>query len=187
MQFIYAIIALAFVISCCYLGLQTIGVPVVFIVGGSGLIAWFAWIKFNLKHPANASVILVPFLLTCGCLMAHINEEYYFQFPEAMSQLFNINFTMEIFISVFMLAGPTLYFFTAVGLYYRNALANYLAWFILIGPGVAEFTHLIFPLIAMKQGLTESYSYFPGMYTFWMPMIPGIYGIYAMIKYRHKA
>jgi len=73
-------------------------------------------------------------------------------------------------------------------------------------PGVAEFTHFIFPLIkpailpddpqAVTQvvngtlvenmrnyfvGTTGQY-YFPGLYTAVLPMLPGIYGIYAVIR-----
>ena len=36
---------------------------------------------------------------------------------------------------------------TALGLYWRIPLAGFVACFIFIGPGVAEFTHFIFPLI----------------------------------------
>jgi hypothetical protein len=48
---------------------------------------------------------------------------------------------------VFALVGPTIYTLTTLGLYYRIPLAGFVAWFIFIGPGVAEFTHFIFPLI----------------------------------------
>jgi hypothetical protein len=48
---------------------------------------------------------------------------------------------------IFAFVGPCLYALTAIGLYYRIPLAGFLAWFIFIGPGVAEFTHFIFPLL----------------------------------------
>src|SRR5438309_11399929 len=84
----------------------------------------------------------------------------------------------------------------------RIRFAGFLAWFIFIGPGVAEFTHFIFPLLkpAIQPELAGSISqavsngrfvvdmhnywvkttgvyYFPGMYTAILPMIPGIYTI----------
>jgi hypothetical protein len=78
--------------------------------------------------------------------------------------------------------------------------------FIFIGPGVAEFTHFIFPLLKpdVQPGVAASvqaivgrgqfmlnlsnfwfrvtghYS-FPGMYTAILPMIPGIYGIRKLL------
>ena len=168
---------LILVLILCYLGANSVGLPVVVIVGGSGLLAWVAWLRYNYSSPAAPEVILVPFLLTCGALMLHIIEEYVMNFPEAMDQLFHIHFNLRTFIETFALVGPAIYFFTAVGLWYRNSLANFIAWFIFLGPGLAEFTHAIFPLLAWKAGLTTHYAYFPGLYTFYLPMIPGIYGI----------
>lgn len=88
-------------------------------------------------------------------------------------------------------------------------LAAFVAWFIFIGPGIAEFTHFIFPLIppALEPGnpaaitavidgvridamanhhftVTGKY-YFPGLYTAIIPMIPGIYGVWWLLKNRH--
>jgi len=48
---------------------------------------------------------------------------------------------------VFALVGPTIYTLTTLGLYYRVPIAGFFAWFIFIGPGVAEFTHFIFPAL----------------------------------------
>jgi len=86
-------------------------------------------------------------------------------------------------------------------------VAGFLAWFIFIGPGVAEFTHFVFPVLrpAIQPELAGSISqavsngrfvadmhnywvkttgvyYFPGMYTAILPMIPGIYTIRRVIK-----
>jgi hypothetical protein len=86
-------------------------------------------------------------------------------------------------------------------------VAGFLAWFIFIGPGVAEFTHLIFPVLqpAIQPELTGPISqavssgrfvadmhnywvkttglyYFPGLYTAILPMIPGIYAIRRVVR-----
>jgi len=74
--------------------------------------------------------------------------------------------------------------------------AGFVAWFIFIGPGVAEFTHFIFPLLrpAVEPtiaadvagmpnywiGATGRY-YFSGMYTAVLPMIPGIWAIRRLV------
>src|SRR5699024_3817858 len=90
-------------------------------------------------------------------------------------------------------------------------LAGFIAWFIFIGPGVAEFTHFIFPLLqpaiepSNVHSITQSidgsvianmhnyyfkttwHYYFAGMYTAILPMIPGLYSIYKLTKeYRLK-
>jgi hypothetical protein len=84
---------------------------------------------------------------------------------------------------------------------------GFLAWFIFIGPGVAEFTHFIFPILkpailpdvagtisqAVSNGRfvagmqnywvkTTGVYYFPGLYTAILPMIPGIYAIRKVLK-----
>ncbi len=159
-------------------GALTIGWPVVLIVAGSGVVGYVLWLRFSFKQAISPKDILPGYCFTVALLMLHINEEYYRNFPGAMSDLFGIHFTMSDFIAIFMLAGPVLYWFVAAGLFYKNRLANYFAWFILIGPGVMEFTHYIFPLLVAGPG----YHYFPGMYTAWMPMVPGIWTIVHIVR-----
>ena len=133
-------------------------------------------------------------------------EEYVTGFGPAMSRLFDISWTERGFLLVFAFIGPIIYSLTALGLYWRIPLAGFVACFIFIGPGVAEFTHFIFPLITPAilpedpQAVTQVVSngnlvenmrnyfigttgqyYFPGLYTAVLPMVPGIYGIYAVI------
>ncbi|RYZ41971.1 MAG: hypothetical protein EOP49_28580, partial [Sphingobacteriales bacterium] len=106
----------------------------------------------------------------------------------------------------FMMVGPIIYTLTILGLYYKVPLAGFVAWFIFIGPGVAEFTHFIFPLIEpqLQPGNMSSITdtihgtevvnmpnyyhktsgefYFSGMWTAILPMIPGCYAIYRLVK-----
>src|SRR3546814_18323878 len=133
-------------------------------------------------------------------------EEYLTGFGPAMSRLFDISWTGRSFLLVFAFMGPIIYLLTALGLYRRSPLAGFAAWFIFIGPGVAEFTHFIFPLIEpairpadpniitqtvgngrlvenmrnYSQGETGRY-YFPGLYPACLPIIPGMFGIYAVL------
>jgi hypothetical protein len=179
----------------------------VIIVGGSGIVGLIMWYKTYLKRPLDPRIILPPFLLTVAGLEVHMIEEYLTRFGPAMSRLFNISWTERSFLLVFAFIGPALYALTALGLYYRIPLAGFLAWFIFIGPGLAEFTHFIFPLltpaiepnsladvsqvVAGKAyianmpnyfiGTTGRY-YFSGMYTAVLPMIPGVFAIYRVMK-----
>lgn len=188
-------------------GYLRIGLPPVVIVGGSGVIALVMWFKTYLRKPLDPQIILPVFLLTVAALEIHMTEEYLTGFGPAMSRLFDISWSEKSFLIIFAFIGPTLYSLTALGLYYRIPLAGFFAWFIFIGPGVAEFTHFIFPLLepAIKPELADTISqtvsngtlishmpnyyfkttgnyYFPGMYTAILPMIPGICAIYKVVR-----
>jgi hypothetical protein len=188
-----------------WLGYRHIGLPPVIIVGGSGVAAFAIWNRSYLRHPTDPAAILPLFLMTVAALEVHMAEEYLAQFAPAMSRLFDISWTERSFLLVFAFAGPSIYAVTALGLLYRQPLAGFVAWFIFIGPGVAEFTHFIFPLlkpslspdttaaittaVANGQlvadmpnywiGATHHY-YFPGLYTAVLPMIPGVFAIWRL-------
>lgn len=200
-------LAVAFLVLTATLGYRYIGLPPVIIVGGSGLIGLLAWSATYLKRPTSPEIILPCFLLTVAALEVHMMEEYLTGFAPAMSRLFDITWTEHGFLMVFAFVGPTLYALTAIGLFYRIRFAGFLAWFIFMGPGVAEFTHFIFPLLRPAIDLeipqrvshlfpsgvyiselpnyyvrTTGTYYFAGMYTAILPMIPGIYALYRLLK-----
>jgi hypothetical protein len=161
-QVVSVIAALVFVSAAASLGYMKIGLPPVVIVGGSGLIALVMWYKTYLRKPIDPQIILPLFLLTVAALEVHMTEEYLTGFGPAMSRLFDISWTEKSFLLIFAFIGPVLYSLTALGLYYRVPFAGFLAWFIFIGPGVAEFTHFIFPILkpAIKPELAATVSQF---------------------------
>ncbi|MGY4539437.1 hypothetical protein ACVW0P_003871 [Mucilaginibacter sp. UYNi724] len=199
-------VALLFIMIACIQGYRNIGLPPVIIVGGSGIIGFIMWYRTYLKHPIDPKIILPLFLLTVAALEIHMCEEYLTGFGPSMSRLFDITWTEKTFLLIFAFIGPVLYTLTALGLYYRVPIAGFIAWFIFIGPGVAEFTHFIFPLIKpsilpeVTQTLSQNVKgtfiygmhnywtevtgsyYFSGMYTAILPMIPGIWAIFTMIR-----
>ena len=206
-QVLSVLAAVAFVLVTMTAAYLKIGLPPVVIVGGSGVIGLVMWIRTYLRRPLDPRLILPVFLLTVAALEVHMAEEYLTGFGPAMSRLFDISWTERSFLLVFAFAGPAIYSLTALGLYYRVPLAGFVAWFIFIGPGVAEFTHFIFPVLqpAIRPELPGTISgmvgngrfvadmpnyylkttgvyYFPGLYTAILPMIPGIWGIRRMIK-----
>ena len=199
--------AVAFVAVAMWAGYRAIGLPPVIIVGGSGVVALVLWLWTYQRGPIDAAVILPPFLLTVAALEAHMIEEYVTGFGPAMSRLFDISWTERGFLLVFAFIGPIIYSLTALGLFWRIPLAGFVACFIFVGPGFAEFTHFIFPLLKPAilpddpQTITQMVSngtlvenmrnyyigttgqyYFSGLYTAVLPMVPGIYGIYAVIR-----
>jgi hypothetical protein len=188
-------------------GYRSIGLPPVVIVGGSGMAGFVMWTRTYLRRPLPPDVILPPFLLTVAALEVHMIEEWKTGFGPAMSRVFDISWSERSFLLVFAFIGPIIYALTALGLYYRVPLAGFVAWFIFIGPGIAEFTHFIFPLIkpAIQPDLVAPLSstvsngkfvadmrnywvkatgvyYFPGMYTAVLPMVPGIIAIRRVIR-----
>jgi predicted NBD/HSP70 family sugar kinase len=199
--------AVLFALTAMIAGYFNIGVPPVVIVGGSSVIGFVMWTRTYLRKPLDPRVTLPPFLLTVAALELHMGEEYLAGFGPAMSRLFDISWTEPGFLMIFAFVGPAIYALTALGLFYRVPVAGFVAWFIFIGPGVAEFTHFIFPLIkpALQADLqipisqvvsngnfvanmqnywlhTTGTYYFPGMYTAVLPMIPGIWAIVRIVR-----
>lgn len=188
-------------------GYRSIGIPPVAIVGGASVVGMVLWIKTYLRRPVDPRIILPPFLLTVAALELHMAEEYLAGFGPAISRLFDASWTERSFLMVFAFIGPALYALTALGLYYRKPIAGFVACFIFIGPGVAEYTHFIFPILEpsilsqVREPISQAVSnghfvanmpnywihttgtyYFPGLYTAVLPMIPGIWAIVRLIR-----
>src|SRR6202790_778130 len=189
-------IAAIFLLAAMLAGYWYIGWPPVIIVGGSGTAAFILWSLTYLRNPLSPEAVLPAFLLTVAALEVHMIEEYLTGFGPAMSRLFNISWTEHSFLMIFCFIGPVLYTLTALGLFKRVPVAGFLMCFIFIGPGVAEFTHFIFPVLKpdvqptvaasvqaivgrgqLMQNLPNfwfratGHYYFPGMYTAILPMI----------------
>jgi hypothetical protein len=200
-------VAAVFLVFAMLAGYWYIGWPPVLIVGGSGTAAFVLWSFTYLRRPLPPEVVLPAFLLTVAGLQIHLIEEYLTGFAPAMSRLFNISWSVHSYLMIFVFIGPLLYTLTALGLFRRVPLAGFLMIFVLIGPGVAEFSHFIFPALRpdvqpavaasvqavvgrgqFMQNLPNFWVrvtgryYFPGMYTAILPMIPGIYGLFTLIR-----
>jgi hypothetical protein len=204
-------IALALIVVSAAALKANVGLPPTVIVGASAMIGFLCWRKTNLRHSITPEKTATLFLLTTTALHVHMYEEYTRRFGPAMSRLFNISFTDAGFLRIFVFILPVVYYLTAIGLLLRIPLAGFVAWFIFIGPGVAELTHFIFPLIrpalepTNPAAITATINgvsipemenhwltvtgryYFPGMYTAVLPMIPGIYGIRWLFKNRNRS
>ena len=153
-------VVIAFIATLSVLGYLYVGLIIVGVICGSGLVSIIAWLLTTYKKPSEPNRILPIYLLTLAALMAHIVEEYVMKFAPRMSAVFHIHFSQTLFTTAFPIA-----------------------WFIFIGPGIAEFTHFLFPF-----AVAGPYRYFPGMYTAILPMIPGIWGVCRTIRdYRHRS
>lgn len=190
---------------------RSIGLAPVLIVGGASVVGLLIWIRTYLSQPVEPRLILPPFLLTVAALELHMAEEYFSGFAPAMSRLFDISWTEPSFLLIFAFVGPSLYALTALGLFYRVPIAGFMAWFIFVGPGVAELTHFVFPLLEpalgahVREPLSRVVSnghfvanmknywlqatgeyYFPGLYTAVLPMIPGVWAIVRTFRARPR-
>ncbi len=190
----------------CLILLLTFTLFHVIIVGGSGTAAFILWSLTYLRHPLPPEAVLPLFLLAVAALEVHMIEEYLTGFGPAMSRLFNLSWSERSFLMMFAFIGPVLYSLTALGPFRRTPLAGFLMCFILIGPGVAELVHFIFPALRPDVQPTVAASveavvgrdqlmrklpnfwvhvtgryYVPGMYTAILPTIPGIYGLRGVL------
>lgn len=187
-----------------------VGVPPTIIVGGSAIVGFFCWRLTNLRRAIDPVKTAILFLLTTAALHVHMLEEHACLFGPSMSRLFDIAFPDARFLQIFVFALPTIYYLTAIGLLLRVPIAAFVAWFIFIGPGIAEFTHFIFPFIepALEPGNPASITrvingvpvadmanryigvtgkyYFPGLYTAVIPMIPGMFSVWWLLKNRRE-
>jgi hypothetical protein len=188
--------------------IANVGLPPTVIVGASAMVGFLCWRKTNLRQPITPERTAILFLVTTAALHVHMYEEFTRRFGPAMSRLFAIRFTDTGFLRIFVFILPVVYYVTAIGLLLRVPLAGFFAWFIFIGPGVAEFTHFLFPLISpalepsnpapisatihgvlipdMENHHLSGRYYFPGLYTAILPMIPGIYSIRWLFKHRTR-
>lgn len=196
-----------FALTSMILAYRNIGIPPVAIVGGSSVVGMILWIKTYLRKPLDPRIVLPPFLLTVAALELHMAEEYLTGFGPAISRLFDASWSERSFLMIFAFIGPSLYALTALGLFYRKPIAGFMACFIFVGPGVAEFTHFIFPLLQpavladLRDPISQTLSnghfvanmpnywlhttgsyYFPGLYTAVLPMIPGIWAIVRLLR-----
>ena len=95
-------IAAAFLIVAMVAGYRYIGWPPVIIVGGSGTAAFVLWSLTYLRRPLMPEVVLPAFLLTVAGLQVHLIEEYLTGFAPAMSRLFNISWSVNSYLMIFV-------------------------------------------------------------------------------------
>ena len=152
----YAIGVAIFIAVYAGLFYNQAGLRPMLIVCGSMAGGMVLWLKTTFRTPVDPSRLLPVYLLTLSLFFLHITEEFITDFS-----------------LLIVLLGPVIWISGAVGLYYRNPVGYYLAWFVFFGMLIGEPTHyLVFPIV---QG--GGYTYFSGMWTALFPMIPAVYGI----------
>ncbi len=144
-----------------------LGLAFAVIIGGSAIIAYAAWLVLNYREPADPDRVLTLYLLVIAGELVHQIEEYIAGFPQQSAKTLNASAMTPNFFVVMILILAAIGVTAAVGLQYGHPLANYVMWFIVIGPGfVNGIAHIIFPFMVGEW-------YFPGLLTVWLPLIPG--------------
>ena len=172
-----AIVVALLVIVIIWAGLVNMGLAYVVIVGGSAAVAYFAWLLTTYKNPADPEKVLPLYLLLVAAEMIHMIEEVVAGFSEDFSLLFNVTITGKTFAASFLIVSAV-GVLAAVGLIYRNPIANYFVWLFAIGPGIVNgIAHFVFPVLAGA-------FYFPGLITVLMPFIAGILLLRKLVSER---
>jgi hypothetical protein len=180
---VFPVVAIAVVIlTIGTLMFIRIGFAPVLIIGGSATIAYFVWLATTYQRPVNPQTILPLYLAAVAAQMIHMVEEYATDFPGEFSNLFHLNlFQRDFFAITFMGVFGAVWLLTALGLLYRNPVANFLLWFFLIGPGlVNSVAHFSFPFFS------GHFHYFPGLVTVMLPTIFTILAIRVLLKERRQ-
>jgi hypothetical protein len=176
---IFPIVAVAVVIlTLSTIMFVRIGPAPVLIIGGSATIAYFVWLATTYQRPVNPQTILPLYLAAVAAQMIHMVEEYATDFPGEFSSLFHLNlFQRDFFAITFMGVFGALWLLTAIGLLYRNPIANFMLWFFVIGPGlINSVAHFSFPFFS------GHFHYFPGLVTVLLPTIFTVLLIRVLLK-----
>jgi Protein of unknown function with HXXEE motif len=165
------------IVIISYTGAVTVGNAPVIIISGSAIIAYVTWLLTTYKQPADASKVLPFYLMAVGAQLIHETEEYLAGFPSQFSTLFHLPvFTEHFFVITFLLIFSIIWVLAGVGLIYKNPVANFLAWFFVIGPGLVNgIAHFVFPFLAHRL-------YFPGIITVLLPTTASILVIWQLLR-----
>ncbi len=155
--------------------------PVMIIVGSmiGGMVGW--WLTTS-RRPADPAWSVPLYLLLLTLFYIHVGEEALTNFNGMISIISGKEWSDHDFTLLIGLVGPVVWFFAAWSLWHRQAIGNFIFWFLIVGMILGEPTHLVvFPVRLMAiQGI--GYEYASGMYTALFPMIPAIIALVRIIR-----
>jgi hypothetical protein len=170
-QSLYLALVVTFIVTSAISFVQKAGVIPAIIVCGSMVGGAVGWYFTSLKYPTDPRKLLPVYLLTVPLLYLHIWEEYLFEFGPRIGALTGTGWTESEFLVQFAFYLPTFWILSAIGLYYRHPLGNFMSWFIFFGMFLGEPVHLlVFPNLEGGR-----YHYFPGMWTALLPTVMGVW------------
>lgn len=169
-QIAYPVFIGTFILTLMISGYVVLGSAPVVIIGGAMVIAFVIWLLTTYCRPADPERVMSLYLLTIAAQLVHVTEEYLMMFPPQFSELFSLEMvvTSQIFAVAIYGVATTLYLLAGAGLYRRNPAANYLVWFVVIGPGfINSVAHIAFLPISGRW-------YFPGIVTVALPTVMSV-------------
>lgn len=169
---VIGIIILVMSLSYFLMGLIPMTVFSIFLIGGL-----FMWLKTTYHYQVNPNKIIIPYLLTVIFFIIHVLEEYLTSFHQEMSDLSGFHIPEANFLIIAAFGGPILWLTGAVLLLRKNPVGYYITWGFFIAMIFSELAHFVFPF--MKEG---RFTYFSGMYTAILPLIPAFYAMRMIIK-----
>lgn len=170
----YAPLVLVLLGALAAVGYMTGGLAPAAIVLLPGVPAFLAWLRTTYRNPPEPPRLLIPYALLVGTEALHMAEEYATGFPGQFSRLLGIPFPEPLFVTL-ILTALGVWTLGLAALAVRNPLGYYAAWYVAIGPGLANgVAHLVFPVAAGSL-------YFPGLATVALPTAASILLIRRMV------
>jgi hypothetical protein len=162
---------------------STAGLLVTFIVGGNMVLAFVVWVRTSLRYPPNPKRVLPIYFIVAAFLMAHIGEEYIWNFGPRIASITGTSWSPREQAITFAILLPLVWIGGAALTAIRHPIGGFVFWFIFIAMILGEPTHyIVFPL---REG--GRYHYFPGMWSALIPLVPAIWGMWMMITdYRQQ-
>ncbi|MCB1395041.1 MAG: hypothetical protein H6898_13640 [Rhodobacter sp.] len=177
--------AAAMVVYGATLFTQAGPLPVIIVVG-SMVGGMLGWLLTTSRRPVDPTWAVPLLLLLLTLFYLHVGEETLTDFNGMIATITGKPWADDDFLLLIGLLGPIVWVFAAWSLWHRQALGNFIFWFLIVGMILGEPTHLlIFPirLMAINGG---GYEYASGMYSALFPMIPAIVALLRILS-DHRA
>ncbi len=179
-----AMFALTIMITIVCAAYVYLGSILAWTIAGCAVAAAAAWIKSTFEEPAEFKAFMPFFLVSAAAQMMMHFEEVYFGFPSAFSIAFSGTFSPTVVFCEFSyvlgipLLGMSLFGMTAVGIFYRQRLANYFALFAYLWAIAYGASHFVYPFFS-----PDGYGYLPGMAFAVVAMAVSIKGVRQIFKH----
>lgn len=139
-------------------------------------IPFIVWLFTTFKYPVESKRVVAIYIFALAGQMIHMAEEYVRGFSTSFQHLFDTEPWPErqfLLIAVFL--GVTIYLLGAGGMLLGSRAANYLAWFYVLGLGLANsIAHIVLSFI---EG-----GAFPGLYTTPLHLALSVWLIVALLR-----
>ena len=138
----------------------TLPIAAVFILSGSAVIAFLAWLRTGYRRPVRSRGVVAAYLVAVAFQVIHLSEEWTAGFPHEFTDLAGSDreWSTDGFLAVFVFAAVAIWIAAGAASLFESRAANFFLWYYALGAGLINaVAHFIMPVI--KGG------YFPGLIT----------------------